>query len=176
MISMPAYAKLMTCTTRWMIFTQSCSSQEIGNGAGIGLTHSTRNAVETRDLHGRDDWSKVWAVDPAGRNLSRLHSRSSGMGKTSVSLAVVELPLIKERFPDRNVVWLPCIEATSATLLLEILSVQLQVPGDKEVTLEKIISELDNLKQPVLSWSTTLRRPGMEIRSRLAIFFVDWPC
>ena len=58
-----------------------------------------------------------------------------GMGKTSVSLAVVELPLIKERFPGGNVVWVPCIEATSATLLLEILYIQLQVPGDKQVTL-----------------------------------------
>jgi hypothetical protein len=44
----------------------------------------------------------------------------------------------------------PCIEATSATLLLEILYIQLQVPGDKQVTLVKIISELDTLRQPRL--------------------------
>ena len=73
-----------------------------------------------------------------------------GMGKTSVSLAVVESPFIKERFPGGNLVWVPCIEATSATLLLEILYIQLQVPGDKQVTLEKIISELDASKQPRL--------------------------
>ena len=73
-----------------------------------------------------------------------------GMGKTSVSLAVVELPLIKNRFPGGNVVWVPCIAATSATLLLEILYIQLQIPGDKEVTLEKIISELNNPKKPRL--------------------------
>ena len=71
-----------------------------------------------------------------------------GMGKTS--LAVVESPLITERFPSRNCVWVPCIEAMSATLLLEILYTQLQVPGDKQVTLEKITSELDTLKQPHL--------------------------
>ena len=42
-----------------------------------------------------------------------------------------------------------CIEATSVTLL-EILYTQLQIPGDKQTTLEKIISELDGLKQPRL--------------------------
>jgi len=73
-----------------------------------------------------------------------------GMGKTSVSLAVVELPVIKERFPGENVLWVPCIEATSATLLLEILYIQLQVPGDKQATLGKIIAELDASKQPRL--------------------------
>jgi tetratricopeptide (TPR) repeat protein len=87
-----------------------------------------------------------------------------GMGKTSVSLAVVELPLIKERFPGENLVWVPCIEATSATLLLEILYIQLQVPGDKQVTLEKIISELDASKQPRLilldNFETPWNAPG----------------
>jgi len=73
-----------------------------------------------------------------------------GMGKTSVSLAVVELPVIKERFPGGNIIWVPCIEATSATLLLEILYIQLQVPGDKQATLGKIIAELDASKQPRL--------------------------
>ena len=58
-----------------------------------------------------------------------------GMGKTSVSLGVVEQPLIKARFLPENLVWVPCIEATSATLFLEILSTQLQVPGSKQVTI-----------------------------------------
>ena len=62
------------------------------------------------------------------------------MGKTSVSLGVVEQPPIKTRFLPENIVWVPCIEATSATLLLEILSTQLQVPG--QATIEKIISLL----------------------------------
>jgi len=82
-----------------------------------------------------------------------------GMGKTSVSLAVVESPLIKERFPGGNVIWVPCIEATSATLLLEILYTQLQVPGDKQITLEKIISELNTPKQPRLILLDNLETP-----------------
>jgi len=89
-----------------------------------------------------------------------------GMGKTSISLAVVELPLIKERYPGGNCVWVPCIEATSATLFLEILYAQLQVPGDgdKQVTLEKIISELDASKEPRLilldNFETPWNAPG----------------
>jgi hypothetical protein len=87
-----------------------------------------------------------------------------GMGKTSVSLAVVESSLIEERFPGGNLVWVPCIEATSMTLLLEILYTQLQVPGDKQVTLEKIISTLDASKAPRLilldNFETPWNAPG----------------
>ena len=102
-------------------------------------------------FHGRDDLVEGIAQLLLQEETSRICMLGpGGMGKTSVSLAVVELPLIKERFPGGNIVWVPCIEATSATLLLEILYTQLQVPGDKQVTLEKIISELDTLKQPRL--------------------------
>ena len=53
---------------------------------------------------------------------------AGGMGKTSVALGVVGQSLIKARFLPENIIWVPCIEATSATLLLEILCTQLQVP------------------------------------------------
>jgi len=99
-------------------------------------------------FHGRDD-----LVGEIARLLVKKETAHvcllgpGGMGKTSVSLAVVEQPLIKEHFPGGSCVWVPCIEATSATLLLEILYIQLQVPGDKQVTLEKIIYHLNSLKQ-----------------------------
>jgi tetratricopeptide (TPR) repeat protein len=87
-----------------------------------------------------------------------------GMGKTSTSLAVVESTLLQAYFPPGNCVWVPCIEATSATLLLEILYIQLQVPGDKQVTLEKIISELNASKEPRLilldNFETPWNAPG----------------
>ena len=74
-----------------------------------------------------------------------------GMGKTSVALGVVDHPLIKARFLPENVFWVPCIEATSATLLLEILCTQLQVPGNiGQITIEKIISLLATSTQPRL--------------------------
>jgi tetratricopeptide (TPR) repeat protein len=94
-----------------------------------------------------------------------------GMGKTSVSLAVVELPLIKEQFPSGNCVWVPCIEATSAALLLEILYIQLQVAGDKQITLEKIISHLDASKQPSLilfdNFETPWNAPGFGTQKQI---------
>ena len=53
------------------------------------------------------------------------------MGKFSVSLDVVEQPLIQALFLPKNLIWVSCIETTSATLLLEILYVQLQAPGSE---------------------------------------------
>ena len=102
-------------------------------------------------FHGRDDLVDSIAQLLLQEKTSRVCILGpGGMGKTSVSLAVVESPLIKERFASENCVWVPCIEATSASRLLDILYTQLQVPGDKQVTLEKIISELDASKQPHL--------------------------
>ena len=76
---------------------------------------------------------------------------AGGMGKTSVALGVVEQPLINARFLPKNIAWVPCIEATSATLLLEILYTQLQVPGNiGHPTIENIISLLATSRQPRL--------------------------
>jgi len=118
-------------------------------------------------FHGRDDFVKDIARSFLQEETSRICILGpGGMGKTSVSLAVVGLPVIKERFPGGNCVWVPCIEATSATLFLEILYIQLQVPGDgdKQVTLEKIISELDASKAPRLilldNFETPWNAPG----------------
>ena len=102
-------------------------------------------------FHGRDNLVKGIAQLLRQGETSRVCILGpGGMGKTSVSLAVVESPLIKQRFPGGNIIWVPCIEATSATLFLEILYTQLQVPGDKQVTLDKIISELTAHKEPRL--------------------------
>jgi len=116
-------------------------------------------------FHGRDDLVQGIARLLLREETSRVCILGpGGMGKSSVSLAVVELPTIKERFPGGNLIWVPCIEATSSTLLLEILYTQLQVPGDKHVTLEKIISELDTPKQPRLilfdNFETPWNAPG----------------
>jgi tetratricopeptide (TPR) repeat protein len=118
-------------------------------------------------FHGRDDFVEDIARSLLQEETSRICILGpGGMGKTSVSLAVIESPLIKEQFPGGNCVWVPCIEATSAALFLEILYTQLQVPedGDKQVTLEKIISELDASKEPRLilldNFETPWNAPG----------------
>ena len=116
-------------------------------------------------FHGRDDLVDGIAQLLLQEKTSRVCILGpGGMGKTSVSLAVVESPLTKERFPSGSCIWVPCIEATSATLLLEILYNQLQVFGDKQVTLDKIISELDASKGPRLilldNFETPWNAPG----------------
>ena len=116
-------------------------------------------------FHGRDDIVKDIAQLLLQEETSRICILGpGGMGKTSVSLAVVESPLLQDRFPPCNRIWVPCIEATSATLLLEILYIQLRVSGDKEVTLERILSELDASKAPRLilldNFETPWNAPG----------------
>ena len=102
-------------------------------------------------FHGRDDIIEEIPQLLMKEETSRVCILGpGGMGKTSVSLGVVEQPLIKARFLPENIVWVPCIEATSATLLLEILYIQLQVLGSKQVTIEKIISVLNTSTQPRL--------------------------
>jgi len=122
-------------------------------GSGTKLVSETlarqEMPMKPEIFHGRDDLVDGIAQLLLQEKTSRVCILGpGGMGKTSVSLAVVESPLIKERFTAGNCVWVPCIEATSATLLLEILYTQLLVPGDEQVTLEKIISELDGSKEP----------------------------
>jgi tetratricopeptide (TPR) repeat protein len=116
-------------------------------------------------FYGRDDFVEEIARLLLQEETSRVCILGpGGMGKTSVSLAVVESPSVEEQFPGANLVWVPCIEATSATLLLEISYTQLQVPGDKQVTLEKIISELNASKKPRLilldNFETPWNAPG----------------
>jgi len=116
-------------------------------------------------FHGRDDLVKDIVQLFLQEETSRVCVLGpGGMGKTAVSLAVVESPLIKERFPGENCVWVPCIEATSATPFLETLCVQLQILGDKQAKLERIISELNASKEPRLilldNFETPWNAPG----------------
>jgi len=124
-----------------------------GSGTMLGSDTLARQEMPLKPeiFHGRDNLVNGIAQLLLQEKTSRVCILGpGGMGKTSVSLAVVETPLIKERFPAGNCVWVPCIEATSGTLLLEILHNQLQVPGDNQVTLGKIISELEASKEPHL--------------------------
>ncbi|KDR71106.1 hypothetical protein GALMADRAFT_75476 [Galerina marginata CBS 339.88] len=116
-------------------------------------------------FYGRDD-----LVDEISRFLLKQETSRicilgpGGMGKTSVSLAVVESSLVQDRFPHGSSVWVPCIGATSASLFLETLYIQLRVPGDKQITLEKIITELSASADPRLlvldNFETPWNAPG----------------
>ncbi|KDR71046.1 hypothetical protein GALMADRAFT_75381 [Galerina marginata CBS 339.88] len=116
-------------------------------------------------FYGRDDLVKEISQFLVKKETSRVCILGpGGMGKTSVSLAVVESSLVQDQFPHGNCIWVPCIGATSATLFLETLCVQLQVPGDKQLTLEKIITELSASTDPRLlildNFETPWNAPG----------------
>ena len=118
-----------------------------------GVFHGRDDIIEEiTQLFMKEETSRVCILGPGG------------MGKTSVSLAVVEQLLIKARFLPQNRVWVPCIEATSAALLLDILYTQLRVPGNKQVTIERIISLLSASIQPHLilldNFETPYNAPG----------------
>ena len=85
------------------------------SGTMLGSESLTRKEMPLKPeiFHGRDDLVEGIAQLLLQEETSRVCILGpGGMGKTSVSLAVVELPLIKERFPDGNCVWVPCIEAS----------------------------------------------------------------
>jgi ATP-dependent Clp protease ATP-binding subunit ClpA len=88
---------------------------------------SSDTVVQQRPLkpgvfHGRDDIIEEITQLLMKEETSRICILGpSGVGKTSISLGVLEQALIKTRFLPENCIWVPCIEATSTTLLLEIL-------------------------------------------------------
>jgi len=64
-----------------------------------------------------------------------------GMGKTSVALAVMEHGAVRNKF-SKNCFWVPCIGATSPSLLLAILYSSLRITRDTNDTLADIRNEL----------------------------------
>ena len=73
-----------------------------------------------------------------------------GMGKTSLSLAIVSLDLIQAKFQEGHRVWVPCLEATSATLFLQVLYTSLRVKRQTDSVMSDILDELNSSKDPYL--------------------------
>ena len=71
------------------------------------------------------------------------------MGKTSVALAVVESPIVQAKYGPRCF-WVPCIEAASPHLLLQLLYVHLRIVRTTGDTLDDILSGLNGSKEPRL--------------------------
>ncbi|KAJ7458015.1 hypothetical protein B0H11DRAFT_1738030 [Mycena galericulata] len=68
---------------------------------------------------------------------------AGGMGKTSVALAVIHKPAVKDLFPNYRF-WVPCVEAKSADLLRRILYTQLRITADSYDSLDPLIKELNS--------------------------------
>jgi hypothetical protein len=105
--------------------------------------------MKPRNFHGHDavvadvahlltngDQSRVCILGPGG------------MGKTSVALAVMESKAVGKKFREENRFWVPCIGATSPSLLLQILYQSLRITRDTGETLADIHSELKASTDP----------------------------
>ncbi|KAF7373188.1 hypothetical protein MSAN_00527400 [Mycena sanguinolenta] len=73
-----------------------------------------------------------------------------GMGKTSVAVAVTESPIIRNIFPKEYIFWVPCVTAKSSDLLRRVLYTQLRITAETYDSLDPLIAELDESKQPRL--------------------------
>jgi len=86
-----------------------------------------------------------------------------GMGKTSIALAIIESPLVQAKFQEEHRVWVPCVEATSASLFLQVLYMSLRVQRQTDSVMSDILYELKSSKEPYLllldnfetPWNTT---------------------
>jgi len=86
-----------------------------------------------------------------------------GMGKTSLALAIIDSPLVKAKFQEERRVWVPCVEATSASLFLQVLYTSLRVQRQTDSIMNDILYELKSTKEPYLllldnfetPWNTT---------------------
>ncbi|KAJ7442541.1 hypothetical protein B0H11DRAFT_493112 [Mycena galericulata] len=100
-----------------------------------------------RIFYGRES-----VVDDIISHLTREHTSRvcvtgvGGMGKTSVALATVHSPAVKDLFPNYRF-WVPCVEATTADLLRRILYTQLRITAESYNTLDPLIEELNSSKE-----------------------------
>ncbi|KAK7000491.1 hypothetical protein R3P38DRAFT_3617506 [Favolaschia claudopus] len=126
-----------------------------------------------RKLYGRESLINEIATLLASEDTSRVCiTGAGGMGKTSVALAVVDSPAIKNAFPKEFIFWVPCVEAKSSDLLRRILYAQLRVTAETYDSLETLIAELDVTKQRRLilldNFETPWLRLSVEEQSKVA--------
>jgi len=116
-------------------------------------------------FYGRDDLvrktSKLLSLSTTGLHICLLGP--GGMGKTSLALAIIESPLVQAKFQEERRVWVPCVEATSGSLFLQVLYTSLRVQRQTGGVMRDILDELKSSKEPYLllldnfetPWNTT---------------------
>ncbi|KAF9065348.1 hypothetical protein BDP27DRAFT_1366476 [Rhodocollybia butyracea] len=73
-----------------------------------------------------------------------------GMGKTSIARAVLHHPTVIDHFGEENRVWVPCVKATSVSLLQDTLYDSLGVSLSTGDPLHDIIQELKSSQSPII--------------------------
>ncbi|KAF9059138.1 hypothetical protein BDP27DRAFT_1342044 [Rhodocollybia butyracea] len=91
-----------------------------------------------------------------------------GMGKTSIARAVLNHQSIIEYFGKGNRVWVPCVKATSVSLLQDTLYGSLGVSLNTGNTLHDIIHDLKSLKSPIILLLDNFETPW-NLHSRMEV-------
>ncbi|KAF8069974.1 hypothetical protein FPV67DRAFT_995238 [Lyophyllum atratum] len=119
--------------------------------------HQSRSVMpaNTSIFHGRDtvvtELVRTLTVVSEGHKRPRVCLLGpGGMGKTSTALAAMAHHEMKECFPDRNQIWVPCVKATSVSLLLDTLYSSLGTRQSTGNTLGDILSELKSSTEPLV--------------------------
>ncbi|KAJ7585453.1 hypothetical protein C8J56DRAFT_1027172 [Mycena floridula] len=75
---------------------------------------------------------------------------AGGQGKTETALQVMAHPAIKKYYSEKNSIWVPCDEATSSELFLDVIYNSLALNQDNHDTLEAILKELRRTSKPII--------------------------
>jgi len=127
------------------------------------MVTSLEQEVQSKKLERQDMPSKpaiFFGRDELVEKTSRLLASSGtalhmcllgpgGMGKTSLALAIIESPLVQAKFQAQRRVWVPCIEAISASLFMQVLCTSLGITGQTDV-MSAILNELTTSTDPYL--------------------------
>ena len=107
--------------------------------------------VKPRIFHGRDSLVQEIAELLCCDETSRVCVLGpGGMGKTSLSLAVVESPITRGKYASSHCFWVPCVEASSASVFLQLLYIHLRISRATDDILGDILSELNKSHEPRL--------------------------
>ncbi|KAJ7585609.1 hypothetical protein C8J56DRAFT_124980 [Mycena floridula] len=121
--------------------------------------------VAKRKFFGRDQEIKKIVQILTCKPLSHITLLGAGgQGKTATALQVMAHPAIKEYYDKNNSIWVPCDEAASSELFLDVLHNSLALNQDGHDTLEAILKELHNISNPIIllldNFETPWNAPG----------------
>ncbi|KAJ7585606.1 P-loop containing nucleoside triphosphate hydrolase protein [Mycena floridula] len=121
--------------------------------------------VAKRKFFGRDQEIEKIVQILTGKPLSHIALLGAGgQGKTETALQAMTHPTIKEYYNKKNSIWVPCDEATSSELFLDVLFNSLALNQDNHDTLDAILKELCNTSNPIIllldNFETPWNAPG----------------
>ncbi|KAJ7585603.1 hypothetical protein C8J56DRAFT_1087606, partial [Mycena floridula] len=121
--------------------------------------------VAKRKFFGRDQEIEKIVQILTGKPLSHITLLGAcGQGKTETALQVMAHPAIKEYYDKKNSIWVPCDEATSPELFLDVLLNSLALNRDNHNTLDAIFKEWCNTSNPTIllldNFETPWNAPG----------------